>query len=129
MFGTVYAIARSPFAFRVPDPRRPARALRSAGLVGAQVGQIERDARRVGGGLQLLQRSSDVGGRVAALRKVGLKKGSLDGSVVLSLVPITEVVITEVVRMRRLGEESDDAVLRLALGAGLFCHAHFNAPP
>ena len=91
-------------------------------LVGAQVGLVERDAGRVGGGLQLLQGGGDVGGGVAAGRQVVAQQRRLDGAVVLPLVPLAEVAVAEAVGPRRVGEQGDDAVLRLALGAGLLRH-------
>ena len=91
-------------------------------LVGAQVRLVERDARRVGGGLELLEGGGDVGGGVAAGRQVVAQERRLDGAVVLPLVPFAEVAVAEVVGPRRIGEQGDDAVLRLALGAGLLRH-------
>ena len=91
-------------------------------LVGAQVRLVERDARRVGGGLELLQRGGNVGGGVAAGRQVVAQQRRLDAAVVLALVPLTEVAVAEVVGPRRVGEQGDDAVLRLALGARDFFH-------
>ena len=91
-------------------------------LVGAKVRLVERDARRIGGGLQLLQGGGDVGSGVAAGCQVVAQERRLDGAVVLALVPFAEVAVAEVVGARRIGEEGDDAVLRLALGAGLLRH-------
>ena len=46
----------------------------------------------------------------------------LDCAVVVALVPLPEVAVAEIVGTLRVGEQSDDAILRLALGAGLFRH-------
>ena len=86
-------------------------------LVGAQVGLVERDARRVGGGLELLQRSGDMRGGVAAGRQVVAQQRRFDAAVVLPLVPFAEVAVAEVVGPRRVGEQGDDAVLRLVINA------------
>ena len=91
-------------------------------LVGAQVGLVERDAGRIGGGLQLLQRGGDMGGRIAACRQVVAENGGLDGAVVLPLIPLAKVAVTEAIGPRLVAEQVDDAVLRLAFGAGLFRH-------
>jgi len=63
-----------------------------------------------------------VGGGVAAGRQVVAQERHLDGAVVLPLVPLAEVAVPEVVWPRRVGEQGDDAVLRLALGAGVVRH-------
>jgi type I restriction enzyme, R subunit len=59
---------------------------------------------------------------VAARRQVVAEKCGLDGPVVLPLVPFPEVAVAEVVGVRRIGEERNDAVLRLPLGAALLRH-------
>jgi hypothetical protein len=41
----------------------------------------------------------------------------LDAAVVLALAPVAQVAVAEAVRPRRVGEQGDDAVLRLAFGA------------
>ena len=95
-------------------------------LVGAQVGLVERDARGVGGGLQLLQGGGDVRGGVAAGCQVVAEDRRLDGAVVLPLAPLAEVAVAEAIGPRLVREQGDDAVLRLALGAGLFRHGRLR---
>src|SRR5439155_18584574 len=95
-------------------------------LVRAEVGLVERDASRVGGGLQPLQGGGDVGGGIAAGRQVVAEDRSLDGAVVLPLVPLTEVAVAEAVRTRWVGEQGDDATLRLALGPGFLRHGRLR---
>jgi hypothetical protein len=73
-------------------------------LVGAQVGLVEHDARRVGGG--------DVRGRLPAGSQFVAQKRRLDAAVVRPLSPFAEVV-----GPGRVGEQRDNAVLGLALGA------------
>jgi hypothetical protein len=56
-------------------------------LVGTKVRLVERDARRIGSGLQLLEGGGNMGSGVAAGRQVVAEKCGLDGPVVLPLVP------------------------------------------
>jgi len=93
-------------------------------LIGAQVGLVERDAGRVGGSIELLQRGGDVGGRVAARGEIAAEERRLDAAVVIPLVPFAEVAVAEVAGSRRVGKQGDDAVLRFALGAGLLRHGN-----
>ena len=92
-------------------------------LIGAQIGLVERDAGRFGGGFQLLQGCGDVGGRVAAVAEVLAQEVRLDGAVAFALVPVAEVAVAQAVRSRLVGEQRDHAVLRAAFGTRLLGHS------
>ena len=91
-------------------------------LVGAQVGLIQGDAGGVRGGHQLLQGGGNVRLGIAAALQVRPEQFRLDAAVVLPLVPLAEVVVAEAIGTGLVREQGDDAVLRLAFGAGLFRH-------
>jgi hypothetical protein len=98
-------------------------------LVGAQVRLIERDARRIGGGFQLLKGRGDVGAGVPAGREVLAQDRRLDATVVLALAPVAEVAVAEPVGSRRVREERDDAALRPALRADALGHGRTSQRP
>ena len=90
-------------------------------LIRAQIGLIEGDAGRVGGG-QLLQ-----GGGIWAWSSRAIsglsRSSSLDAAVVLAFVPVAEIAVAEAIGSRLVGEQVDDAILCPAFGAWLFRHA------
>jgi hypothetical protein len=90
-------------------------------LVGAEVGLVEREAGGVGGRFELVERGGDVRVGVAARLEVVAQQVVLDVAVVRALAPIAEVAIAETVGARPVGEEADDAILRLTFGAGCGC--------
>ena len=98
-------------------------------LVGAEVRLVERGAGRIGGGLELLEGSGNVGVGIAAGLEVVAQKRRLDCTVVLPLAPVAEVAVAEAVGLCRIGEQGDDAVLRRALGARLLRHGPPPAGP
>ena len=70
-------------------------------LIGAQVGLIERDAGRVGGGLQLLQGGGNVRRRSSRGPSGWRASSSVSmAAVVRSLVPLAEVAVAEAVGTR-----------------------------
>ncbi len=58
--------------------------------------------------------------RVAALAPIRLKSIRFDTAVFIPLVPLAKIVVAKAIRPGLIGEEGDDAVLRLAFGSGLF---------
>ena len=88
-------------------------------LVGAQVGLIERDAGGVSSGHQLLQGGGNVRLRIAARLQVVAEQVRFDATVVLPFVPLTEVAVAQAIGPGLVREQGDDAVLRLAFGAGI----------
>ena len=91
-------------------------------LIGSQVGLIESDTGGIGCRHQLLQSSRDVRVGITTRFQVGLQQLRFDATVIVTLVPLTEIVVTQAVGPRLVREQRDDAVLRLAFGAGLFRH-------
>ena len=81
---------------------------------------VKRDAGGVCGGQQLLQSGGNVRVGVAALFQISPQQIDFDAAVVLSLVPLAEIVVAEAIGAQLVGEQGDDAVLRFAFGAWLF---------
>ncbi len=91
-------------------------------LIRAQIGLVKGDARGVGGGFQFSQRGGNLGAGVAARLEIRGQQARFDAAVVFPFAPVPEVAIAKVVAARGVGEESDDAVLRAAFGAGVLAH-------
>ncbi len=91
-------------------------------LIRAQIGLVKGDARGVGGGFQFSQRGGNLGAGVAARLEIRGEQVRFDAAVVLPFAPVPGVAIAKVVATRGVGEESDDAVLRAAFGAGGLAH-------
>ena len=92
-------------------------------LVGAQIGLIQGDAGGVGGGQELLQRSSNVRIGITTLLEVTAQKICFDAAVIVAFTPLTQVIISKAVRATCISKQSGNTVLRLALRAGYGrCH-------
>ena len=100
-------------------------------LVGAQVGLVEQEARRVGRHHQLLHGLRDMSVGVAALLQVGVQVLGLNAAVALALAPVTQVGVAQATCRSGRGDARDHAVLRHAFGAQGGCHQRgslgFNA--
>ena len=61
---------------------------------------------------------------ITALAQICLQQIDFYAAIVVSLVPLAQVVVTEAIGTRLVGEQGDNAVLRLALGARYFRHGN-----
>ena len=73
-------------------------------LVGAEVRLIERNAGRIGGGLELLEGCRNLGIGITPGLEVVAQERRLDSVVMLPLAPVAEVAVGEVVRTLRIGK-------------------------
>jgi hypothetical protein len=98
-------------------------------LVGPQVGLIQRDARGICGGQQLLQGGGNVCVGIAPFAQVRTEQVALNAAVVRARMPVAKVVIAEAVEAAFVGEQGHHPLLGVALGTWLGGHERLPSDP